>query len=926
MRAGEDRGTPYQRALALSQAGESAAALALLQPAVQAPDAGFEALALAAALCEQLDRLDEALRLYERLAETRPGQASLCNAMGRVRAQLGQPAQALALFDAALAREPQNPETLFNRGNALRLLLRREAAIEAYRAVLPLHAEYARLALVEIARQQQALLDFTAARISYLQLYHASGGTLDAIGLRLANEHHIWPPDPAGIAALARELGEDYVSRHPAGLPPCPARRADARLRIGLVSADLWSHPVGHFIQALLGASAARAADWFVYSSRAAPADALTERLRTHMQVWHEVAGWPDARLAQQIREDGIDVLVDLSGYSAGHRLAAFAARPAPLQLSWLGYHGTTGLPFIDAVIADPQCVPEGESHFFTEPLLRLPQTRLCYTAPAEAPPISAAPVLRTGLVTFGCMQRAFKLGPQVLAAWARIAAALPEARWVLALGDPESGPEEHARLRRRCAEAGFTPAHLEIRGLRPTDEYLAGHADVDLLLDTFPYPGGTTTAAALWMGVPTLTLSVPGMLGRQGEQILKAAGLADWVTYSIDEYVAQAIARGRGAAQATWTAQRGTMRERLRGTPMFDTERFGRDWMAAVRGLWQQRHGDAEAEARLPSRERGPRFVFYVPACEHPFGGVKVIYEMVAALNRLGWRAFTHTPAGSKAGEFWSVSKHELAHWQAASGDIVIAPEVMDATWLRAVKAMGVPLWLLVQNWSYVGSSFVRDPLSKGPLFDGALVVSDSSEAIVRRCFPELPCLRTPPAIAAIPEAAAAARPAIAYMPRKLPELARWLRAVWPLAFPDLADVAWIEIDGLPHAQVLAQLQQARYFVSLQASEALGLPALEAMSADCLVIGFTGIGGREYARADNGIWLDEGDGPALLEALGAALRAERRQPGVHDAMRRAGRQTAARYSQAAQDQALLAAFTQIEVRQREREAARVGA
>lgn len=582
----------YEQALTRLQAREWAQCLEALRPLLDTGTDQFEVLALAAAALEPLGRHGEALVLWRRLAQREPLHAGVQCSLGRTLAQCGQPQEALEQFDAVIARDPAHAEAWLGRGNVLRLLLRREEAIEAYRAVLPLHAEYARLALVEIFRQQQALLDMTAARITALQLYHASGGSLDAIGLRLANEHHIWPPDPAGIAVQARELGVRYAAQ--AMLPDLPAssRAAGQGLRIGLVSADLGAHPVGYFAQALLDSSAARAAEWLVYSNRVITPDALTDKLRARAARWHEVLEWPDDRLARQIREDGIDVLVDLSGYSAYHRLAAFAARPAPLQLSWLGYHGTTGLPYIDAVIADPVCVPPGEEHFFTEPLLRLPQTRLCYTPQPDAPPVAPAPALTRGHVTFGCFQQAMKLGPQVLAAWARIAQALPDARWRLLLGEAESDSSDWQRLRARCAAAGFAPRYLEIFGRLPYAQYLAAHAEVDLMLDTFPYPGGTTTADALWMGVPTLTLSTPGMLGRQGEQLLRAAQMPEWVTHSVDEYVTHAVERARSAPTAHWSALRPALRERLRTTPLFDGERFGRDWMAAVRECWQRKSG----------------------------------------------------------------------------------------------------------------------------------------------------------------------------------------------------------------------------------------------------------------------------------------------------------------------------------------------
>ena len=406
--------TACQRARALQEAGEDGAALALLQPWLQSAKPPPELLWLAAGLQERLGQYDAALQAYQTLAAQQPWQAALCNAIGRVQACRGQAAEALPWFEQVLAREPRNADALFNRGNALRLLFRREEAIAAYRAVLPLHPEYARLALLEIARQQQALADVEGARISYLQLNMVAPADLAAVGYRMAHEAVVWPSDPERAAQLAGESGARWLAQQPLNpLPPPSPRTPGSRLRVGLVSADLYHHPVGRFCGALLESAAAGEVDWFVYASRDSALDAVGETLRARTRAWHLVESWPDARLAQQVRDDGIDVLVDLSGYTAGHRLAAFALRPAPLQLSWLGYWGTTGLPFIDAVIADWHCVPAGEERFFTEPLLRLPSTRLCYTPPAEAPPLAPAPALRNGVCTFGCFQQVGKIGPQ---------------------------------------------------------------------------------------------------------------------------------------------------------------------------------------------------------------------------------------------------------------------------------------------------------------------------------------------------------------------------------------------------------------------------------------------------------------------------------------------------------------------------------
>lgn len=903
----------HAAALAHYQAGRWAQARAALQPLLDAGSTVPEVQTLAALCEERSGRWAEALARWQALDRARPGQVPFRLALGRVLCGLNRPLEALAYFDEVLQREPQQLDALYNRGNALRMLLRREEAIEAYRAVLPLDATYARMALKEIARQQAALQDFEGARISFVQLGFVAPDALDTVAMRLSHETTRWPPDPAGLVALARELGTRWAAQQPlALLPPPPRRDAARRLRVGLVSADLRAHPVGFFLDSLVNTEAARALDWVAYSNWAPGelADSDTQqRLRAAMTQWHDVGHWSDEQLVQQVRKDGIDVLVDLSGHTAHSRLPVFAARPAPVQLSWLGYYGTTGLPFIDGVIADWHCVPAGEERFFTEAVLRLPHTRFAYTPRAESPPVAPSPVLRRGHVTFGCFQQIVKIGPQVLAAWARIAAAVPDARWRILLGDVESDTGDWQRFWARCAAAGFAPQHLEVFGRLPYEQYLAAHAEVDLMLDTFPYPGGTTTADALWMGVPTLTLSMPGMLGRQGEQILRAAGMPEWVTHSVDAYVALAIERGRSAAQSAWVALRPGRRERLAATPFFDRERFARDWIDAVRGFWRDRTAQAAA-APSPAA----RLMYYVPAYEYPFAGVKVIYEQVAALNRLGFRAFTYTPPGSKSGTFWAVRKHELDAWNPGSGDTVIAPEVMPADWLRETRARGCRLWLLVQNWAYAGASLAATATVTGeaaPL-DGVLTVSEATERFVRQCLPALPCWRIPCTVVVAPAAALPAQAAIAYMPRKQPEIAAFLRAAWSMAFPDLADAEWIEIDGLPHAQVLERLRQARYFVSLQHMEGLGLPALEAMAAGCLVVGFAGVGGNEYARPDNGLWVSDDDGLALLDALGAAVRRERETPDAFDAMRRAGQQTAARYSAAARDAALRQAFESI--------------
>jgi predicted O-linked N-acetylglucosamine transferase (SPINDLY family) len=362
-----------------------------------------------------------------------------------------------------------------------------------------------------------------------------------------------------------------------------------------LVSADLHQHPVGYFLRDVLLALASTAVSsgdlrLLAYANDPT-SDELTQSIRPVFEAWHTVDLWTDERLAAQIRSDGVDILVDLSGRTAGNRLPVFAAKPAPLQVSWLGYFASTGLPQMDAILADPVCVPEGEESLYVEQVVRLPHTRLCMSPPVAAPEPSVPPVLNNGFITFGCYQTLPKINAGVLAAWAHILTACPQAR--LRLQAPQfSDAGQLARFGERLHAAGIDAARVDLLPPVSRAQYLDSYSQVDILLDTFPYPGGTTTAEALWMGVPTLTLAMPGMLGRQGQAMLCNLGLHDWVTHSESDYVAQAVAWGQGGDQVAKRLQslRQQVRSQAASSPLFDAPRFARDWWAAMQGLWRQK------------------------------------------------------------------------------------------------------------------------------------------------------------------------------------------------------------------------------------------------------------------------------------------------------------------------------------------------
>ncbi|WP_416191211.1 tetratricopeptide repeat protein [Neisseria sp. CCUG12390] len=359
-----------------------------------------------------------------------------------------------------------------------------------------------------------------------------------------------------------------------------------ARLHIGLVSSDLRHHPVGMFAQGLLCSDAAKQFDWTAYA-HSDIFDGLSETIRPTFKAWHKIKDWPDGQVINQIVSDGIDILIDLNGHTAGHRMGVFAAQAAPVQAAWLGYFATTGLPTMQALIADGYCVPENEEKLYREKIYRLPHTRLNMRPPEMEIQVNALPAPANGYITFGCFQNLTKLNDHVLKTWAAMARKYPTAHWRFQTARLAGGGEQDA-FKRKLLDLGFSDGVLHFHGASGYEDYFAAHHEVDMVLDTFPFPGGTTTADALWMGVPTLTLALEGMLSRQGQQLLSAAGLENWVCTRLDEYLAKTFYWADSAHWAELAALRQRLREQVLRSPLYDTENFARDWCETVKTIWQ--------------------------------------------------------------------------------------------------------------------------------------------------------------------------------------------------------------------------------------------------------------------------------------------------------------------------------------------------
>jgi protein O-GlcNAc transferase len=530
----------------------------------------------------------DALPALHNAAKLSPNNAEAHSNLGVALQERGQLDDALASYRNALRINPGFVEAHYNLGNALCELGRLEGAVASYRNALKFNPGLAVIhsnlgaALQELGRIKEALSSCRRA----LELEPGwSVVHSNLLGMLNCTAGH----SPSYCLAEAREYGRRVSQKITSRFSSWQCAVQPKRLRVGLVSGDLHNHPVGYFLESLLAQIDPTRIELIAYPIDN-HSDALTNRIKPHFAAWKPLHGLSDADAARLIHADGVHVLLDLSGHTEQNRLPIFAWKPAPVQASWLGYFATTGLAEMDYLLADETGVPEVNRKDFSETLWYLPDTRLCFTAPEVDLPVASLPALQNSYLTFGCFQRLTKVNDEVLMAWGKILNALPNARlrWQCKQFDD---PGVATQLAERLQRHGIDPARIRMHGALSREAYLKAHAEVDVILDTFPFSGGTTTCEALWMGVPTLTLAGDTLLSRQGESLLTAAGLQDWVATSVAKYVDKAVALNDDLPRLA--TLRAGLREQVSVSPLFDTQRFARNFEDALWGMWQARSPD---------------------------------------------------------------------------------------------------------------------------------------------------------------------------------------------------------------------------------------------------------------------------------------------------------------------------------------------
>ena len=534
-------------------------------------------------LHETRGELDEALTCYKYVVQTRPEMPIGHFSCGNIYRTKLMPAEAIAAYQEAIRLQPNYGDAYNNLAAVYIDLAQPDAAEQCCRKGLEFGARkgvlYSNLAtsLLLQGRLDEAL----EARRKSIELHPNNPGEHSNLVYDL---NFVSDSDPQAIFDEHLEWARRHAEPLTAAAPPhTNIADPDRKIRVGYVSAFFRVHAVNYFTEPILVAHEHERFEIVCYSDVLHPDDA-TQRIKSAVDGWHDVYGMTDAEVAQLVRDDQIHILVDLTGHIVTNRLPLFARKPAPVQVTYIGYQNTTGMSAMDYRLTDAHADPPGETDaYYTEELVRLPDTFFCYRPPDDAPPISPLPAREAGHVAFGSFNKFVKVTQPAIEAWMRILSKVPDSR-LLVLA--QQGGYVENRLHIAAAAKGILPERIELVNRQPHADYMKLVARADIALDPFPFNGHTTTCDALWMGVPVVTLAGRAYASRYGSSAHRNVGLDDWIADSIEQYVAIAVqAAGDLDSLATVRAE---LRPRMADSPILDFEGFTRRLEAAYRQMWQ--------------------------------------------------------------------------------------------------------------------------------------------------------------------------------------------------------------------------------------------------------------------------------------------------------------------------------------------------
>lgn len=486
----------------------------------------------------------EAELTYRKALELEPLNISAMNNLGRLLHMQGYQEKANILLERAFSLNPDLPEVLNNLGNVYKELGDKDTALTFYRKAINLDV------MATQAYSNLLLISGYHSKISPEQVQE----DVKNYGRR--------------VASIAKKKYITWPAQTSINTP-------DAKIRIGFVSGDLRKHAVMFFLEGLLRNIDKHKFELIAYPTQPQE-DEVTARIKSHFIKWQPIFGKSDQSAADIIYQDAVHILFDLSGHTAHNRLPVFAYKPAPVQVTWLGYPATTGVTEIDYILTDSNLVPIGQEQQFVEQVLRFPEVSGCFTPLIDDIEVTELPSLHNGYITFGCLNNLIKMNDGVVAAWSQILHAVPNAKLFLQ-AHQLSEPSVLQKTYERYAAHGIAPERLILEGKTPRLEYFKSYNKIDIALDPFPCPGGTTTADTLWMSVPVLTIKGHDYWSRFGESIAYSVNQTEWVANDIREYIDKAVTF---SADINYLVEmRKTLRAKVLASPLFDAPRFAKNF-----------------------------------------------------------------------------------------------------------------------------------------------------------------------------------------------------------------------------------------------------------------------------------------------------------------------------------------------------------
>ncbi|PID77720.1 MAG: hypothetical protein CSB24_00090 [Deltaproteobacteria bacterium] len=501
-------------------------------------------------LLEQ-ENIGEAQKCIQKAHDIDPQYVKPVLSLANIHYKTGELSRAEDLYKSALTMETDHAAVYVFLGHIYRFMGKLDQAIEAYKSAILSNPEYilayASLLFIHLYKE-----DYTASKL--LDLH--------------TKDNFSFISNPS----IKKEVFHtDFTAKR--------------KIRLGYISGDFRKHSVGIFLLQALPLHDHKHFHVICYANNN-KSDSLTKIFKKSAHTWHDITHMDDQDVVQLIRDDQIDILVDLSGYTGSYRFPVLLAKPAPVQVCWLGYPSTTGLPEIDYLIGDKVVLPESEPTTISEKPLRLPDCFLCFKADANAPDVAELPAKQNGHITFGCFQGWYKVNKKSIALWARIMKAVPGSKLFI---KNKSMQDERvlASAIESFAKLNIAPDRLIIEGNSSNRHYLQSYGKVDIVLDTFPFTGGTTTCQALWQGVPVLTLLRRRFAGRMSASILTCIGLDDWIAETEEEYMQKAVDFARDADKLAKI--RAGLRGRMQNSPLCDALAFTKNLENAYRSIWEK-------------------------------------------------------------------------------------------------------------------------------------------------------------------------------------------------------------------------------------------------------------------------------------------------------------------------------------------------